>query len=171
MNNENLTHWKKNVDSRYISGEDLLNGLKGLRKEMNVQITSFKDSDSFDQKSNQKTTVTAITMVDIDTGQMLYKPMILNKTNARFFEGEFKSPFIEHWINKPFILFAQADRRHGHVVRCRKFIPQVDTSQYIAAMNNCKTLDELRNVWGQFGPMQTNPQLLGLKDQLITKLK
>lgn len=171
MSNENLTHWKKNVDSRYISGEDLLNGLKGLRKEMNVQIVSFKDSESYDQKANQKTIVTAISMVDVDTGQMLYKPMILNKTNARFLEKEFNSPYLENWLNKTFTIYAQPDRRHGHVVRCRRAIIQVDTSSYVAAMNNCQTLDELKNIWGQFGAMQTNPQLIGLKDQLIAKLK
>lgn len=171
MSNENLTHWKKNVDSRYISGEDLHSGLKGLRKEMNVQIVSFGDGESYDRKANKKTTVSALNMVDIDTGQMLYKPMILNKTNADFFVKEFGSEYIDHWINKPFVLFAQADRRHGQVVRVRKYIPQVDTSQHIQAMNNCKTLDELKNIWGQFGAMQSNPQLIGLKDQLIAKLK
>ena len=51
---ENLTHWKKNNDSRYISGEDLKSELKGLKKEMAVVISKFEDAETFDQSANQK---------------------------------------------------------------------------------------------------------------------
>lgn len=47
------THWKKNNDSNFISGEDLISGLKGLKPEMVVVIEKFNDAESFDQKKTK----------------------------------------------------------------------------------------------------------------------
>ena len=127
MSTENLTHWKKNNDSRYISGEDLQNGEvlnKGLRPFMSVVIERFEDSETYDQKQNEKVMKTGFYLKDLDSGKMLYKPVILNNTNAKFCIGEFKSEFMEHWLNKPLVLYAQQDRRHGYVARFRKYVPK-----------------------------------------------
>jgi hypothetical protein len=110
------THWKKNIDSNYISGEDLQSSLKGLKPNMTVVIERFTDSKSFDQKKQQDIVVTSLFLKEFG-GASLYKPTILNRTNAKFLVNEFKSDFIEDWINKPFTMYAQQDKRHGYVVR------------------------------------------------------
>lgn len=111
--------WKKNLDSRYISGEDLQNSLNGLSPEMVTEIVSFSDSESFDQKTQQKIIVTALTL------KGCYKPIILNKTNAKVLNKEFGTDKIAQWVGKPFILFAQKDTRHGYVVRVKKYNPPI----------------------------------------------
>lgn len=121
---EQKTHWKKNNDSRYISGEDLMSGLKGLRNEMLVCIEKFNDTDSFDQNTQQKTIVTGLYLKELH-GVSLYKPVVLNNTNAKNLTSFFNSPFMEDWIGKPVLMYAQADKRHGYVVRFRKYNPPI----------------------------------------------
>lgn len=115
------THWKKNNDSNFISGEDLMSGLKGLKPEMIVTIEKFNDAESFDQKKQSKIVVTGLFLKEVG-GQSLYKPVILNKTNAKFFVKETNSDFIDDWIGKPVIVYAQKDARHGYVVRFKKYV-------------------------------------------------
>jgi hypothetical protein len=121
------THWKKNVDSRYISGEDLLNGEvigKGLRPEMVVVIKSQTDADAYDQGSKESVKKTALYLFDVQAKKDVYKPLLLNKSLVDFCRNEFKSDFIEDWFEKPFVLYAQPDKRHGHVARARKHVIQ-----------------------------------------------
>ena len=120
---ENKTHWKKNIDSRYISGEDLISGLRGLKPEMVVIIERFTDSETFDQSTQAKLTKTGFFLRELN-GQMLHKPLILNSTNAKYCEKEFKTPFMEEWIGKPIVLYAMPDKRFGHVARFKKYYPQ-----------------------------------------------
>lgn len=134
------THWKKNNDSNFISGEDLISGLKGLKPEMVVVIEKFKDAESFDQKKQSKIIVSSLYLKEVG-GASLYKPVILNKTNAKFFVKETNSDFVDDWLNKPVIVYAQKDARHGHVVRFRKYIfpvLQANTPDF----DKCKTAIE-----------------------------
>lgn len=117
---ENKTHWKKNNDSRYISGEDLKAGLKGLKPEMVVVIDSFEDTETFDQNQNKQIVKTGLNLKEFN-GAKIYKPVILNNTNAKFLIKEFNSEYMEDWVGKPFVLYAQADRRHGYVARFKKY--------------------------------------------------
>lgn len=130
------THWKKNNDSNFISGEDLISGLKGLKAEMIVSIDGFNDAESFDQKNQSKIVVSALYLKDLN-GNKLYKPVILNKTNAKFFVKETGSDFIDDWVNVPVILYAQADKRHGHVVRFKKF-SKIDLFPNTPDFDKCK---------------------------------
>jgi len=134
------THWKKNNDSNFISGEDLISGLKGLKPEMVVVIEKFNDAESFDQKRQSKITVSALYLKEVG-GASLYKPVILNKTNAKFFVKETNSDFVDDWINKPVVIYAQKDARHGHVVRFKKYVfpvLQANTPEF----EKCKTAME-----------------------------
>lgn len=133
---ENKTHWKKNNDSRYISGEDLKNGLNGLRPEMNVVIEKFNDTETFDQSKQAKAVATGLFLKEIG-GAALYKPTILNKTNAKFLVKELGSEYMEDWIGKPVTIHAVADSRHGYVVRFKKFSKPV-LQQGTAAFEGCK---------------------------------
>jgi len=118
---ENKTHWKKNLDSRYISGEDLQSGFKGLKQEMIVCIEKTNEGKTFDKKKQDDVVVSALYLKEVN-GNSLYKPVVLNKTNARFFIKEFSSEYIEDWIGKPVIMYAQKDSRHGYVVRFKTYV-------------------------------------------------
>ena len=144
------THWKKNNDSNFISGEDLNSELKGLKKEMTVMIEKFNDAESFDQNKQAKIVVSALYLKDL-VGKPLYKPVILNKTNARFFIKETNSEFMDDWLNVPVTLYAQPDKRHGFVVRFKKFL-KTELIKDSENFKNCKlaieksgyTIDKIR---------------------------
>lgn len=170
---ENLTHWKKNNDSRYISGEDLKSGLKGLKPEMVVTITKFDDTETFDQNSQQKLMRTGFWLKELN-GSDIYKPVILNNTNAKFCIGEFKSEFMEHWLNKPLILWAQPDKRHGFVARFKKYYPpaQVTDTNALDILGKSETLADLVLNWDKLTPSEKNlPSVLSKKELLKTTLK
>lgn len=149
-NNEGKTFWKKNLDSNFISGEDLMSGLKGLKSEMIVMIEKFNDAESFDQKNQAKIVVSALFLKDLN-GKSLYKPVILNKTNAKFFVKETGSDFIDDWLNVPVILYAMPDKRHGYVVRFKKFA-KIELLKDTENFDKCKkaieksgfTMDQIR---------------------------
>lgn len=171
------THWKKNNDSRYISGEDLKYGEsinKGLLPEMVVSIVSFEDSETFDQNNQSKVLKTGFKLVNVETGEMLYKPVILNNTNGDFCVKEFKSEFLEDWINKPFILFAKPDRRHGFVARFKKYYPKANISDINALkiLNESNSIEDLQVKWSQLSKQEQKlPTVTALKDKLKVELK
>lgn len=170
---ENLTHWKKNNDSRYISGEDLKSELKGLKKEMVVVISKFEDSETFDQKSQQKQVRTGFYMSEYPSGKPVYKPVILNNTNAAFCVKEFGSEFMEHWLNKPLVLYAQVDKRHGYVARFKKYYPpSISDTNALNVLNASTTIKELQENWGKISKAeQILPTVMALKEKLKTDLK
>jgi|688.fasta_scaffold773693_1 hypothetical protein len=115
------TLWKKNLDSKYISGEDLQLSNKGLKPEMVVTIERFNDDKTFDKQKNSDVIVSALYLKEVN-GAALYKPVVLNRTNAKFFVKETGSDFMEDWLNKPVIVYAQKDSRHGFVVRFKSYV-------------------------------------------------
>lgn len=171
MSETNLTHWKKNNDSRYISGEDLKSSLKGLKPEMNVIIEKFDDTETFDQNNQQKITRTGFFLREIG-GALLYKPVILNNTNAKFCIKEFGSEFMEHWLGKPFTLFAMPDKRHGYVARFKKYYPpQISDKNALDIINASKTLEELKTNWSKISAQeQALPTVLARKEELKLNL-
>jgi hypothetical protein len=143
------TSWKKNLDSRYISGEDLQESFNGLRPEMIVEIEKFEDTETFDQQKNSKVIKTGLFLKEVG-GKSLYKPAILNKTNGRFLLKEFGSDALEDWIGKPVIMFSQKDSRHGYVVRFKKFVkPQLvkgseNFDKCVKAIASGFTIDQIK---------------------------
>lgn len=136
MQTQTKTIWKKNLDSKYISGEDLQLQNKGLKPEMIVELTRFNDDKTFDKNKAADVTVSALYLKEIG-GKELYKPVILNKTNAKFFVKESGSDFMEDWIGLPVVMYAQKDSRHGFVVRFKTHHKPMlikDTENF----NNCK---------------------------------
>jgi hypothetical protein len=120
MSNEKQ-HWRKNLDSKYISGEDLQSSLKGLKPEMIVTLERFNDDKTFDKNKQADITVSALYLKEVN-GDALYKPVILNRTNAKFFVKEMGSDFMEDWLNKPVIVYACKDSRHGYTVRFKSYV-------------------------------------------------
>tara|TARA_R110000803_G_scaffold210216_1_gene281448 strand:+ start:1538 stop:2068 length:531 start_codon:yes stop_codon:yes gene_type:complete len=167
------THWKKNNDSNYVSGEDLFNELKGLLKDFPVKLSSFSDGETFDQNAQAKTVKTVLQFTDLN-GVKLYKGVLLNNTSAKFFIKEFGSEFIEDWINKPCNIFAQADRRHGYVVRFKKYykpVVQVDIKGAELILNSCDSLESLGKAWSSLNSnQQKNSKVIELKNKLKIEL-
>jgi hypothetical protein len=165
---EQLTHFKKNLDSRYISGEDLQAELKGLKKEMNVVITRFDDAEAFDQKSQSKSIKTGFFLSNYPSNVALHKPVLLNSTNADFLRKEFGSDFMEHWLNKPFCMYAKADKRFGHVVRFKSYVaPYVDDKKALELLGKCKTKGELKTAWDSLSAQEKLvPSVMAMKDSL-----
>jgi len=118
---ETKTIWKKNLDSAFVFGEDLILGVKGLKPEMVVTLNNFKDDVTFDQNKQAKITITGLYLKEVG-GNDLYKPVILNKTNAKFFVKETGSVYMEDWIGKQVTIYAQKDSRFGYVVRFKSYV-------------------------------------------------
>jgi len=170
---ETLTHWKKNNDSKYISGEDLKSGLKGLKPEMVVIIDRFEDAETFDQNNQKKILKTGFHLKELN-GTAVYKPVILNNTNASFCVKEFGSEFMEHWIGKPFVLYAQADKRHGFVARFKKYYapPTVTDKEALLLLEKCNSLAELTDTWTNLSVDEKKlPTVMAKKESLKTTLK
>ena len=171
------THWKKNNDSRYISGEDLQHGVnigKGLRPEMVVVIDKFEDSETFDQNNNAKIIKTGFFLKEHPSGKALYKPVILNNTNGQFCVGEFGSEYMEDWIGKPFVLYAKPDRRHGFVARFKRYYAPNNTSDADALLllSKCSTLTDLQTAWESLSAEEKKlPTVMAKKEELKSKLK
>lgn len=173
---EQLTHWKKNLDPRYISGEDLNDGIainKGLRPEMTVTVSHFEDKPVFDQKENKQIIKTGFFLKEYPSGKVIYKPMVLNNKNAAFWISETGSPFMEKWLNIPAVLWAQPDVRHGFVARFKKYYPPAkatDTAA-IASLNTATNLTELGEKWAALSAEEKKfPTVLALKESLKKKL-
>ena len=169
---EQKTHWKKNLDPRYISGEDLKAGLNGLAPEMVVSIANMQDAPTFDQSMQKEVSKTALWLNDA-TGKKIYKPVILNVTNAKTLSKEFGSDFIEDWYGKQIVLFAQADRRFGHVARFKKYYApaQVDPKKAIELLSASTNLEILGQAWNSLSAEEKKlSTVIAKKDELKTKL-
>ncbi len=168
---ETKTHYKKNLDPRYISGEDLKDGLalnKGLAPEMIVQIVGFEDKGVFDKNSQSEQTKTGLHLATLD-GKRLYKPMILNKTNSKTCTKEFGSPYMEDWLNKPIVLYAKPDSRFDFVARFRKYFPpvQITDTAALEKLSVCANLEGLMETWkGLTAQEKALPTVIAKKDQL-----
>lgn len=168
--------WRKNLDKRYISGEDLLNGIamgKGLRPEMVVTMSKFNDAPAFDQKTQSETMKTAIWLLEYPSGKPLYKPMLLNVANGEFLSKEIGNGSIyitdfDH--TKPFVIYPLADKRHGHVARCKKYYAPatVSDANAIKLLNVAdKTSEALNKVWGELSADEKKlPTVLALVNKL-----
>lgn len=171
------TPWRKNIDPRYISGEDLLNGDtlgKGLRKEMVVCIEKQQDAPAFDQKLQQETTKTSLNLKDLSTGKPVYKPVLLNVTRAEFLTKESGgSIFMEDWYGIPFVMYAKPDKRHGHVVAFKKYYPpaQVKPEAAIAKLRTATSISQLNEFWkGLSSQEKALPEVLAEASKLKGEL-
>lgn len=165
------THWKKNNDSRYISGEDLMSRLKGLKPEMHVVIDRFEDAETFDQTTQSKSVKTGFFLKELN-GESVYKPVLLNSTNAKFCVKEFGSDFMEDWLNKPLVVYAMPDKRHGVVARFKKYYPpSISDVNALTILNQSTSLIELQSNWSKLNKQeQALPTVMALKDKLKNSL-
>ena len=174
------TPWKKNLDSRYISGEDLFLGSemgKGLNKEMVVTLCGHNDAPAFDSKLQQEVDKTALWMINHETGQKIYKPALLNHERGQFLSKEIgnNSLFVEDFDQtKPFVMYAKPDKRHGHVVAFKKHYPKPTITDTEALLKLSKVTTEagLLEAWNSLTLEEKNlPTVTAMKDSLKATLK
>lgn len=174
------TPFRKNLDPRYISGEDLLTGMsmgKGLRPEMVVTLIGFKDAPAFDQSLQKEVDKTALWLKDFNTGKELYKPCLMNVTRAEFLAKELAngSLYIDDCDQtKPFVIYAKPDKRHGHVVAFKKYFPPatVTDTEALLTLSKCGTLEELGAAWQGLSPAEKKlPTVMARKEELKNQLK
>lgn len=174
------TPWRKNLDKRYISGEDLKDGIsmnKGLKPEMVVTIAKFNDAPAFDAKQQKEIDKTAIWLKEFPSGKMLYKPCLLNVKRGSFLSKEIggNSLFIDDFsCDKPFVMYAQADPRHGHIVAFKKYYPPatVTDDQALLFLSKCNTLTDLQMAWDSLTAEEKKlPSVMAEKEKLKLKLK
>lgn len=170
------TPWRKNLDPRYICGEDLIAEQNGFKKELIVRMSKFNDAPTFDQSKQSEVTKTAIWLIDHETNKPIYKPLILNVTNGEKLSELLgnNSIFMEDWdYSIPFVLYAKPDKRHGFVARCKKYheISKVDDSKAIAELTKATTLDELKSMWMSLSTEEkNNNKVIAFKEEHKKKL-
>jgi hypothetical protein len=174
------TPWRKNLDKRYISGEDLKQGIemnKGLRPEMVVTIAKFHDAPAFDSKLQKEVDKTAIWLKEYPSGKMLYKPCLLNVKRGSFLSKELGngSMFIEDFSTEtPFVVYAQPDPRHGFIVAFKKYYPPatVSDTEALLTLERCTSLAGLQETWLTLSVDERKlPSVLAKKESLKTILK
>ena len=90
----------------------------------------------------------------------LGKPMIIKATNGKTLQSVSKSKYYEDWINVPVIFYVELDVKspQGLVdalrLKKQKYVAPIDYSKQIAAINDCKTLDEMKTVYTGFTPAE-----------------
>jgi hypothetical protein len=171
METKEKTPWRKNLDKRYISGEDLLTEMKGLKKEMVVTLAKYEDSPAFDQKKQEEVDKTAIWLKEYPSGALIYKPALLNVSNGEFLSKEIgnNSLFLEDFAtDKPFVMYAKPDKRHGHVVRFKKYFPPASAKPEAAikAILAAADLAALTEAWSVLTIEEKNlPAVIAAKDK------
>jgi hypothetical protein len=82
---------------------------------------------------------------------------------------------MEHWLNKPFVLYAMPDKRHGFVARFKKYYPPVQISdvEALKKLESCRTLEELQHCWTKEISKEEKllPTIIAKKEILKTTLK
>ena len=104
---ENLTHWKKMTDPKYIGSYDFQPGQElkvTIEKIENVNIELF----------NGKKLETKNCMLAYFKGAK--KPMILNKENMKIITKVAGSPYIEQWVGKELVLYVTKVAAFGSMV-------------------------------------------------------
>lgn len=172
MSEKEKTHWKKNVDSNFISGEDMKFGLNDLNEELDVYLSHFEDGETFDQNQNQKQIKTVMHFKKVSDNKELHKGVLLNKTNALVFKSLLNSPFVDDWLEYPITIYAQSDKRHGWVVRFKPLKIRGEIKDVITALKSAKTLEELTATFkGLDVVWQNNMIILNKASELKIKLK
>lgn len=110
---EQLTHWKKLRDERYLGayslepGKNLILTIASITKEI-VKGEGGKEETCSIMKFRESNT----------------KPMVLNATNSKTLQKLFKSPYVEYWIGGRIELYADYNIKFGKdIVEGLRIVP------------------------------------------------
>lgn len=108
------THWKQLVNLDYIGAYALTDG-----KDLTLTIDHVVRENVTGNNGKKEQCMVAYFK------ERDYKPMILNRTNAKSITALVGSPYIEDWAGHRITLYATTTRLGGDVVECLRIRPTV----------------------------------------------
>jgi hypothetical protein len=169
--------WTKHIDTRYISGEDLVTAVNGLKPEMDVYLYDAVEGETFDQKQNATEIKWVLHFKTLDGNRPLYKGSIANKgakdamLNALQYYKGIKSNVIQDCYNLPITMYAKQDKRHGYVVRFKPYRPSQEFKDAERAIKDAKNVKDLEAAYkGLSDKMQKNAYMIDLVKTLKEEL-
>ena len=152
---EKLTHWKKTFHPEFLGAHDFQPG-----EEITATIERFNEAQEVTGTGGKKETVTALFLKG-------FKPLILNRTNAKLISKALKTPYMEQWTDKAIQLYVQAGvKAFGEVVdavRVRPIAPKLtkptlDTERFAAMLDSIEA--------GKFSVEQAKTKFALTSDQI-----
>lgn len=164
--------WTKHIDSRYIAGEDLYGSINGLRPEMGVYMFDAVEGETYDQNAQKKEVKWILHFKDIDDNKPLYKGIVANKGTKDVFHLMTGTNRIQDAYGMPIIVYAQADRRHGYVVRFKPYKIPKELMAEVSVLRDCKTLGDLEKAYKGLDSVWQNNIIIKQEAQALkNKLK
>lgn len=166
------THIDRLRNPNYFGSWDLMDE-NGIVKNKIVTIKEIKNEGVFDQKKQEEVQVITVYFNEI-------KPIILNSTNRKTLKKVTETDFIEEMIGKRIELTAKKIKAFGELQDALRIVPTVvkagkevviDKSGLLARINECKSLEDLKNFWTSISPKeQALPEIISRKEELKTEL-
>tara|TARA_R110000868_G_C10539180_1_gene734761 strand:- start:116 stop:628 length:513 start_codon:yes stop_codon:yes gene_type:complete len=167
---ENLTHWRKLVNTAYLGAYSLMDG--DTPKDLTVKIVKVvREQVKGEAGKSEECTVAYLEN---------QKPIILNRTNCKAITSLYGSPYIERWVGLSITLFVSETSVKGvktDCLRIRPIKPQVqqpitaNVDNEVAQIKACNTLEELQKVYMAFtAQIKAEPLVLAAKDAMKVKL-
>jgi hypothetical protein len=115
------THWRKNKDPKFLSGEDLKFGLiKDMPDGVIVKIASVRQDEAYQQ--GEGIVPVSVLMFESINGEPLSKGVIPAKWTLEFMRKlGITSPYLEDWISQKMIIYARPHSKFGYVVRFKEY--------------------------------------------------
>jgi len=119
------THWKQLVNTDYIGayalgGEDLTLTIRETRRELVIGANGKKED------------CMVIHWMERD-----YKPLILNRTNAKSITKLLGSAYVEDWSGKRITLYPTTTKFGGEVVECLRIRPTLPKAAVVIKCDKC----------------------------------
>lgn len=119
------THWKQLVNVDYIgayalNGEDLTLTVKTVRREIVIGANGKKEE-----------------CMVLYWAEPSYKPMILNRTNAKTITKLLGSAYVEDWAGKRITLYPTTTKFGGEVVECLRIRPTLPKEAVTIKCDKC----------------------------------
>lgn len=164
---ENLTHWKKLANPKYLGSHDLF-VTDGKYGKMVLTIKSVNQEEVLGENNRKDMCLVAHFAENV-------KPMILNRTNCKAITKVSGSPALEKWTGTRITIQVSKVKAFGEVhdaLRIQDHAPKNEVRDYTnetAKLKACQSLDELAQVWGELdGDSRT--ALIAVKDEMKSKL-
>lgn len=126
-----MTHWKQLINMDYIGAYALPDG-----KDLTLTIDHVV-KENVTGNNGKKEMCMVLYFKEKD-----YKPMILNRTNAKSITALVGSPYVEKWQGQRITLYATTTRLGGDTVECLRIRPTVSEKTAPIHCDICGTIIE-----------------------------
>jgi hypothetical protein len=147
-----MAHWRDHLNSSLLGAYSLFNDQTEDFNTIDGVIIRCANEDHLLGASGKKKCLVAYTSLSNS------KPMKINATIAKVLTLAAKSPNPDRWVNIPvtFYVDKNVNTKDGktEAIRVRARVVNVvivDRPSQIAAINGCKTIEELKTVWAKVG--------------------